>query len=151
MEKTIQELKTQGKQCIQKKEYTQAITLFNQVIEKNPNDIYTLDLLGFLYYMTGRFEKAKSCCEKSITLKPDNYYAFKGLGLCLVRLKKVNEGMIPAEGSPTEGASYDFVDDGVKNRKTYSYKLEDVDLNGVTTEHGPVSATPRLINGIGKK
>ncbi len=64
--------------------------------------------------------------------------------------EQINESLIPAEGSPTEGASYEFVDRGVKNRETYSYKLEDVDLNGIVTEHGPVSSTPRLIYGIGK-
>ena len=62
---------------------------------------------------------------------------------------KVNASLIPAEGSPTEGAAYEFVDTDVKNRKTYSYKLEDMDLNGISTLHGPTSATPRLFNGIG--
>ena len=58
--------------------------------------------------------------------------------------------LIPAQGSSTQGASYEFVDDGVQNRKTYYYKLEDIDLNGKSTMHGPVSATPRLIYGVGK-
>jgi len=33
----------------------------------------------------------------------------------------------------------------LKNRKTYYYKLEDIDVNGVSTFHGPVTATPRLL------
>ena len=61
---------------------------------------------------------------------------------------KINDNLILAAGSPTEGASYKFVDGDVNNRKTYYYKLEDIDLNGVSTMHGPVSATPRLIYGI---
>ena len=63
---------------------------------------------------------------------------------------KINNGLIPAQGSPTQGASYEFIDKNVKNRKIYYYKLEDIDMNGVSTFHGPVSATPRLILGIGK-
>jgi len=63
---------------------------------------------------------------------------------------QINEDLIPAKGSPTEGSYYEFIDDDVKNRKTYYYKLEDMDLNGVSTTHGPVSATPRLIYGIRK-
>ena len=43
-----------------------------------------------------------------------------------------------------------FIDDNVKNRKTYYYKLEDINLNGTSTMHGTVSATPRLIYGLGK-
>jgi hypothetical protein len=57
----------------------------------------------------------------------------------------INDSLIPAQGSPTQGASYEFVDKDVKNRKTYYYKLEDIDLNGTSTMHGPVSATPRWI------
>ena len=41
---------------------------------------------------------------------------------------KINTALISAEGSATEGAAYEFVDTNVKNRKTYWYKLEDIDL-----------------------
>ena len=61
---------------------------------------------------------------------------------------KINASMIPANGTSTEGASYEFIDTDVKNRKTYYYKLEDIDLNGQSTMHGPASATPRLIFGF---
>jgi hypothetical protein len=58
---------------------------------------------------------------------------------------KVNSALIAAEGDPVAGASYSFLDKGLESG-TYYYKLEDVDLNGVATLHGPVSATvlPRL-------
>ena len=64
--------------------------------------------------------------------------------------EQINSSLIPAEGSPAEGAAYEFVDDDVKNRKNYWYRLEDIDYNGISTMHGPVSATPRLIYGIGQ-
>jgi hypothetical protein len=41
---------------------------------------------------------------------------------------RLNDDLIPAEGFPTEGASYEFVDTGLRNRKTYYYILEDIDL-----------------------
>jgi predicted CXXCH cytochrome family protein len=63
---------------------------------------------------------------------------------------EINTALIPSKGSPTQGASYEFVDMDVKNRKTYYYKLEDIDFNNETTLQGPVSATTRLIYGIGK-
>ena len=61
---------------------------------------------------------------------------------------KINTSLIPAKGSATQGASYKFVDTAVQNRRTYYYKLEDIDLNGTATMHGPVSATPRWLFGI---
>lgn len=63
---------------------------------------------------------------------------------------KTNASLIAAKGSATEGASYEFVDPGLQNRKTYYYKLEDIDLNGTSTLHGPVSTSPKWIFSIGK-
>jgi hypothetical protein len=63
---------------------------------------------------------------------------------------KISNALIAAEGSSTQGASYEFTDTNVQNRKTYYYKLEDIDLNGQSTMHGPVSAVPRMIYGMGK-
>ena len=63
---------------------------------------------------------------------------------------KINGSLISAKGSPTQGASYEFIDTNVQNRKTHYYKLEDIDLNGTSTFHREISATPRWIYGIGK-
>jgi len=59
--------------------------------------------------------------------------------------KKINAAIIPAQGISTQGGYYKFIDNKTQNRKTYYYKLEDIDLNGMSTMHGPVSATPRLL------
>ena len=59
--------------------------------------------------------------------------------------EQINAEIIPAKGSATGGAVYEFVDNDVQNRQSYSYKLEDVDLDGAKTMHGPVTATPRFI------
>jgi hypothetical protein len=62
--------------------------------------------------------------------------------------EKINYALIAAEGSSTQGASYEFIDNGLRNGKTYYYKLEDIDLSGKSTMHGTVKATPRLILGF---
>ncbi len=62
--------------------------------------------------------------------------------------KKINSGLIPAEGSPSAGASYSYVDSDVKNRRAYYYMLEDVDSSGATTRHGPVRAMPLWLYGL---
>ncbi|MFC1591671.1 Ig-like domain-containing protein [Thermodesulfobacteriota bacterium] len=61
--------------------------------------------------------------------------------------RRINAVLIPGQGSPVAGATYTFVDDQVKNRNEYWYLLEDLDLDGTATEHGPVSAKPRLLYG----
>jgi len=56
---------------------------------------------------------------------------------------KINALLIPAKGSTTEGASYRYVDQTAKRGKTYYYKLEDIDLSGTSTLHGPVNAAAK--------
>jgi hypothetical protein len=64
--------------------------------------------------------------------------------------EKINTSFIPSRVGSGLGATYEFLDSSVNNRTAYFYKLEDVDINGKHTMHGPVTATPRLIYGIGK-
>jgi hypothetical protein len=61
---------------------------------------------------------------------------------------KINDTLIASKAGAGLGASYELVDDGVHNRTTYFYKLEDVDIYGVKTMHGPVRSTPRSIYGL---
>ncbi|MCP4629315.1 MAG: hypothetical protein GY850_38295 [bacterium] len=64
---------------------------------------------------------------------------------------RINAYLIAAEGLAVQGASYTYVDTGLQNRKTYYYKLEDIDADGVATSHAPEVAKPRLIYGLLKK
>jgi len=52
---------------------------------------------------------------------------------------KLNETLIPAQGDTTTGAYYSFTDTAVTGGVTYYYKLEDVDISGCSTFHGPAS------------
>ncbi len=55
---------------------------------------------------------------------------------------KINDVLIPAQGGPTQGAFYTYVDTGVAAGNTYWYKLQDVDITGESHIHDPVpSAT----------
>jgi hypothetical protein len=58
---------------------------------------------------------------------------------------RINSTLITATGSPMQGASYEFID---KNWKPYYYKLEDIDMNGKVTFHGPVFSLPRLLLSV---
>jgi hypothetical protein len=54
---------------------------------------------------------------------------------------RITAALIPAEGGPTWGAEYEHRDTDVRPGRTYYYKLEDIDDQGLSTFHGPVSAT----------
>ncbi len=54
-----------------------------------------------------------------------------------------NNPKLEGAGNASQKRSYSYVDQSVINGNTYYYKLVDVDMNGIRTEHGPVSATPQ--------
>jgi hypothetical protein len=55
---------------------------------------------------------------------------------------KLNEHVIPSQApGGTEGVAYSYDDFGITSGVTYYYWLEDVDLNGTVTRHGPVSTS----------
>jgi len=51
---------------------------------------------------------------------------------------KITQTLLPAEGSPAQGANYTYTD---RNRpeRTWYYKLEDIDNRGKSTFHGPIA------------
>jgi uncharacterized Zn-finger protein len=55
---------------------------------------------------------------------------------------RLNASLIPARGGAVTGAIYEYTDTDVNAGVTYYYKLDDVDVYGASTFHGPVSATP---------
>lgn len=48
---------------------------------------------------------------------------------------RINEQLIPSEGTAISGASYTFVDGDVEEGQTYCYRLEDVELDNSTQQH----------------
>jgi hypothetical protein len=63
---------------------------------------------------------------------------------------KLNADLIPAQGNADTGASYVYLDPAVSPGVTYYYRLEDIDIHGVSTFHDQVvsiyvSAQPKLI------
>jgi photosystem II stability/assembly factor-like uncharacterized protein len=55
---------------------------------------------------------------------------------------RITNSMIPAQGS---GSQYSYLDEDAIDDITYYYKLEDIDLYGVSTFHGPISSTAYIL------
>lgn len=58
----------------------------------------------------------------------------------------ISNNDLKGAGNSSHKINYDYVDNSVINDQTYWYKLVDVDVNGVRTEHGPIQATPKAEN-----
>jgi len=62
--------------------------------------------------------------------------------------EQINANIIAATGSPEITVSYSFVDKNVTNGIAYTYVLEEVENNGNTQNHGPVTVVPRWIYAL---
>ncbi|GAB4567566.1 MAG: hypothetical protein Kow0047_19810 [Anaerolineae bacterium] len=51
---------------------------------------------------------------------------------------KVNDTLIPASPDPLTGGHYVYTDTQVIAGRTYYYQLEDVEISGQATRHGPI-------------
>ena len=51
---------------------------------------------------------------------------------------RINDHLIPASPDPLLGGSYAFTDTDVVAGHTYYYQLEDVEIDGTATRHGPI-------------
>jgi hypothetical protein len=80
-----------------------------------------------------------------VTLRWTTASEFENAGFFLLRsedadgdYERLNSHVIPAKGTSLRGASYTYTDKGGQRKKTYYYKLEDVDTHGTSTFHGPI-------------
>jgi hypothetical protein len=61
---------------------------------------------------------------------------------------RINPYFIPSHGEAGFGAEYSYTDYDVQNGIIYYYKLEDIDIYGKSTFHGPVPAIPNDLTPI---
>lgn len=67
-----------------------ALSLAN---DKKTNDIDILNKLAYVNYKMQNFEYSKQLNEKILELDSNNCYSTKGLGLCLIELEEIEEGL----------------------------------------------------------
>jgi hypothetical protein len=118
-----------------------APVIMNQVILAANDISLPVELLSF----SGKFENGKISLEWQTASELEN------LGFNILRAKEIdvefievsgfryNEDLIGLGNSST-GKIYNFIDeDSLQEGMTYIYKLQDVSINGVITEHGPIA------------
>jgi hypothetical protein len=62
---------------------------------------------------------------------------------------KLNESLIPSQSPGSSvGAEYVWLDEAVEAGVTYYYKLEDVEVGGKSTFHGPISTSAQAPTAV---
>ena len=85
-----------GRQAVQNKNWTQAITSFKKAVAENPGNADAHNLLGYSHRAIGKFDDAFAAYEKALTLDPKHKGAleYSGLGYLKTNQKAKAEAQL---------------------------------------------------------
>ena len=79
------------------KQLDEAAEFIEEALNLEPDNVTGLDYLGFVRFFQLRYEEAEQACRKTLEIKPNHAYAYKGLGLCLARQGDLEQGRASLE------------------------------------------------------
>lgn len=79
--------------------YEDALIDYQKSLEKNPQNKYSLNNLGYTYNLINEFQKAIIEFDKAIELEPEFAYAYNNRGLAKIKLGYEKEGLMDIEKS----------------------------------------------------
>lgn len=101
--KYLQSKKSEFKKLVKEKRYDKALNVGSEILEKNPDDLDILFVLGGLYFMNGKFSKAISFLDKvleistfdpeALLLKANSHFKlgqYQKSILCCEKIKEIN-------------------------------------------------------------
>lgn len=83
--------------AVKARAWTEAERSLREVLARDPDHREALDLIGFVLFFADRSAEAEPFCRRAVALRPDHAYAWKGLGMHLVRLGQHEEGFAALE------------------------------------------------------
>ena len=83
-----------ARDAAQQGRHDEAIALCHKILAREPKHRGALDLLGFAHFFKKEYATAEQWCRKTLELYPDHAYGRKGLGLCLARQGRLDEGLV---------------------------------------------------------
>ena len=90
---TVDALLEDGKNLLKNEAYQQAVECFTTVIETDPNFAEGYNQRAIAYFMLEEWSKAIRDCKRTISLNPNHFGAFAGMGHVYVRLGKIDEAL----------------------------------------------------------
>ena len=82
-----------GKNLLKDEAYQEAVEQFTSVIEAAPSFAEGYNQRAIAYFMLEEWSKAVRDCRQTISLNPDHFGAFAGMGHVYVRLGKIDEAI----------------------------------------------------------
>ena len=70
-----------GKEAFDKNNYREAERIYERVLAKAPNNLYTLSNLGVVYFRSGKYKRAEEMFKKAIAIAPEDGFSHCTLGI----------------------------------------------------------------------
>lgn len=83
-----------ARDAAQQGRHDEAIALCHEILERDPAHRGALDLLGFAHFFKKEYATAEQWCRRTLEHYPNHAYGRKGLGLCLARQGRLDEGLV---------------------------------------------------------
>ena len=145
---SVEELFRQGNAAQAAGNYSQAETIFRQVIRINPQDTNAYNNLGIALRRQGKLEEAITYYQKAIQLDPKYAIAYYNLGNALYLQGKLDEAIASYRQAIQLDPKYAYAYNGLGNALSYQGKREEA----ITNYQKAIQLDPKYAsayNGLG--
>ncbi|PYX33658.1 MAG: hypothetical protein DMG80_05275, partial [Acidobacteria bacterium] len=89
----VVDLAWQAKQHFDKGKYHSAEKIYQEILTKTPNNLYSLSNLGVVYFRTGKLKAAELTLKKAVALSPNDEFTHTTLGIVFYRQAKFDNAI----------------------------------------------------------
>jgi septal ring factor EnvC (AmiA/AmiB activator) len=86
-------LAREAKEDFEKGKYRTAEKVYQQILTKSPNNLYSLSNLGVVYFRTGKLKAAELTLKKAVLLAPKDEFSRTTLGIVYYRQSKFDDAL----------------------------------------------------------
>src|SRR5881227_3720023 len=89
----VVDLARQAKEQFDKGKYRSAEKIYQEILTKTPNNLYSLSNLGVVYFRSGKLKAAELTLKKAVALSPKDEFTHTTLGIVYYRQSKFDEAL----------------------------------------------------------
>lgn len=116
-----------------------AISLNEDILRDNPNDLDTLNRLGFAFLKSGNIKKAKLTFQQVKTIDPYNQIALRNLS----KIELMKDGTAPDCGNGTAISPLEFLEDPGKTKIALCVNIAPSNILSIVTSGQEVYLKPK--------
>lgn len=89
----LRDVATAARESFEQGKYELAEKRYQEILDKNPNNLYALSNLGVVYSRSGQIELAEATLKKALVLSPDDEFVLTTLGIVHYRQSNFDDAL----------------------------------------------------------